>query len=606
MIAAVDGIIAPLAENPAPLEALRKVGAPYVNAYLDAESRRQSLRSFPIFMLFVIVMNVVLYRSWRTLLAFLLAIGASVATTVGYIGVTGGVFTMVSGLVPMTILITCTATLVYIHSRFVEHPRGTSVDEHQVFALCNKFLACTASVFATAVGFAALAVSKIRPVREMGIWVAVGLVFTFFSVFTLFPALQKILRTPTAQDQKPTGEWFQRLTGWLPGFSYRYRFVLVIGSLLLCAAGAVAAFGFPGLIDPMPLQVNALEYVNHDHPIYKDTKRIEAHAGGLSLTEVWLRSTQYGAMTEPDVIRGIDHFQQALEGDEMASSVVGPITVLRMMRYVGEGQDRLPEDDEALEKMTSNMEGLLKTERNLQHFIEPKEMRQTHVAVVTRTLDYPGCMELAQRIRGHWATAQARDPALKALTIETTGLGALQAKISHYLVPTLVESFGLTVVIIFGTFLVVFRNGAARVMAMIPSLFAILVMFLIMRLTGMALNAATILIASTVLGTSENDQIHFFYHYQEKGKEVSAEERLRHTFRIAGRAIFFATLINAVGFLGFASATLPPIREFGLLSALAFVLSMIADFTALPAALWLVFREKPDARKAKPGADSTL
>ena len=191
-----------------------------------------------------------------------------------------------------------------------------------------------------------------------------------------------------------------------------------------------------------------------------------------------------------------------------------------------------------------------------------------------------------------------RDPALKQYQIKTVGLGPLQAKISYHLVPTLVESFGLTVVIIFGTFLLVFRNGAARLMAMIPSLFAILVMFLIMRLTPMTLNVATILIASTVLGTSENDQIHFFYHFLEKSKE-GTEAGLRHTLLIAGRAIFYATIINAGGFLAFAFSDLPPIRQFGILSALAFALSMLADFTALPAALWMVFRAKPESLSAK-------
>ncbi len=40
-------------------------------------------------------------------------------------------------------------------------------------------------------------------------------------------------------------------------------------------------------------------------------------------------------------------------------------------------------------------------------------------------------------------------------------------------------------------------------------------------------------------------------------------------------------------------------RQFGLLSAMAFLLSMLADFTALPAALWMVFRDKPDSLKQK-------
>ena len=67
-------------------------------------------------------------------------------------------------------------------------------------------------------------------------------------------------------------------------------------------------------------------------------------------------------------------------------------------------------------------------------------------------------------------------------------------------------------------------------MAMIPSLFAILVMFLVMRLSGMPLNVATILIASTVLGTSENDQIHFFYHFHE-GRRDGSVERGAHATR---------------------------------------------------------------------------
>ena len=169
---------------------------------------------------------------------------------------------------------------------------------------------------------------------------------------------------------------------------------------------------------------------------------------------------------------------------------------------------------------------------------------------------------------------------------------------SGNLVPTLRDSFVLTVGIIFATFFVVFRSGAARLMTMIPSLFAILAMFGVMRLAGMRLNVATILIATTVLGTSENDQIHFFYHFLEKRKNGTVEEALQHTLLVSGKAIFFATLINAGGFLAFALSDLPPMRQFGMLTAVALAMSMLADFTALPAALWIVFREKPDAEKA--------
>jgi predicted RND superfamily exporter protein len=128
---------------------------------------------------------------------------------------------------------------------------------------------------------------------------------------------------------------------------------------------------------------------------------------------------------------------------------------------------------------------------------------------------------------------------------------------------------------------------------MIPSLFAILVMFLVMRLTGIALNVATILIASTVLGASENDQIHFFYHFQEGRSQGGVETALRHALLVSGGAIVFATFINAGGFLALALSPLPPMRQFGVVSACAFVLSMIADFTALPASLWIISGHAP-------------
>jgi len=281
----------------------------------------------------------------------------------------------------------------------------------------------------------------------------------------------------------------------------------------------------------------------------------------------------------------------------MIGTAIGPTTMLRMLRYVSGQGDKLPEKEDELEDVASMLETFLPKEQMLQSFVD-KKLSQTHLSVITKTVDYKGFLDLDKTIRTKWKEAVARDPALADFKLEIVGLAPLQAKISQLLVPTLTQSFALTVIIIFVAFLLVFRSGPARLMAMIPSLFAILVMFLIMRLLHMNLNVATILIASTVLGTSENDQIHFFYHFQEaRNAGCTTEEALRHTLGIAGRAIFFATIINAGGFLAFAFSTLPPVRQFGVLSCIAFLLSMIADFTALPAALWMVFRERPDEVK---------
>ena len=126
--------------------------------------------------------------------------------------------------------------------------------------------------------------------------------------------------------------------------------------------------------------------------------------------------------------------------------------------------------------------------------------------------------------------------------------------------------------------------------------FAILAAFLVMRGAGIALNIATILIGSTVLGATENDQIHFFYHFQEGHPAGATTGALRHAMLVAGRPILFATLINASGFLALSLSDLPPMREFGIVASSAFVLALLADFTALPGALWILSRD--DRRNA--------
>lgn len=592
VLAAVDQAIAPMLADPAPLRALSRLGQPYVNRYLD-ETQRSVPIYFVLFTAFVVVLNLSLYRSGRTLAAFLVTLAVTLAMSVGYIGLVGGNFTLVSPMVPMTILVTATACLVYIHSRFVDCPEGRDPAEHLLFALENKFVACTASIFATAVGFAALLVSRVQPIRDMGSWVAIGLVITWIILFTLFPALQKELNTPTETRRRAAGERIRRAAEWLPLFTYRWRWSLVSAALALSTAGGIALFGLPGYVTPLRVMTDPVEYMDPSSPLFQDTKRLAAMIPGLSVTQVWLKG-ELGAVSEPDVLAGLDRFQAALEKDPMIGSVVGPTTILRMIRYIGAEPEPWPSDPAALEDLGVQLEGLVRMDPLLRRFVAAPELAQTQFTILSRVVEHDGFVQLDDTIRAHWKAAVAQSPALAPFEIRMVGISPLNAKMAQSLVPTLVESFQITVAIIFVAFLLVFRNGTARLMAMIPSLFAILVMFGVMRIFDVPLNVATILIASTILGTSENDQIHFFWHFQEGDPDRSVEQALRHTFEVAGRAIFFATLINAGGFLAFGLADLPAVRHFGLLSALAFVLSMIADFFALPAALWILLRAKPD------------
>ena len=575
-----------------PVERVRRVGAPYLESWIERQSGRATVRYFPLFALFVVGIALYLYRSIRSLLAIVLALGTAVTLGVGVARPLGFSFSVVAALVPLTILVTCLASLIYVHSRLVDQPEGVDWEEHQLFALANKFLPVTASTVAAVLGFGALAVSPIRPIREMGVWTAVGLALSWLVVFTLFPALQRTLRTPTIRTVPIRTRLYDRVAAAIPRFSWRWRWPLVTGSLLLAAAGLLALTGIRGRLSPMKVGVDALDYVDPGEDIARDLRFYREEVGGLNVARVWIR-TPPGLITDPRVLAALDRFTRAVEREPDVSSAVGPTTFLRMRSYLAGRGDQLPGDPAALARLTGDLEQLLLTEPELRAFIDVGSLADAQLTVVFRSTDEAGYRAQARAIEADWEASVAH-AGLGDLTMRVVGEGLLQAKVGASLVPTLAESFALTAALIFAVFLLVFKSGTARLMAMIPSVFAILVTFLGMRLLGVPLNVATILIATTVLGTTENDQIHFFHHLAEGPPDL--QEALRHTLHVAGRAIAFATLINSAGFLALTVSAFPPLRQFGVVTAAAFLLAMLADFTALPAALWIGRRARPDLR----------
>jgi hypothetical protein len=572
---------------------VRRVGAPWLESWLESETAASTLRYFPLFAVFLLVLTISLYRSWRALAAIVLSLGVAVLLGVAFGGLAGFSFTIISSVVPLMFLITVTASLIYLHSRFVDRPADVPIERHRVLALDNKLLAVSASMFAAAVGFAALGVSDIHPIRELGIWTSVGLGIGWLVCFTLYPALQVVLRTPTRVERPVAGPWVVGLANALPEWSYRRRVVILATAAVLAAGGLASLVGIPGVLAPMRLAVTALEYVDPDEPVARDTRVFSEKVLGLTSVDVWVR-TPPGRVLERDLLVALNGLSESLRRRPQVGSVVGLASVLRLRRYGAGLGDTWPTDETELSRMTADLEPLLLQEPALAQWVDLADLGGSYLTVTARAGDTERFDGLQRAIGQAWADAVRAAPVLASCSYTIVGTGVLEDRIARQLVPTLTQSFALTFAIIFVTFVLVFRSGPARVIATVPSLFAILLMFLFMRLTGIGLNVATILIATTVLGATENDQVHFFYHFQEKrSRGASAEASLIHAVRVAGHAIVFATVINAGGFLALTLSRLPPMREFGILTAAAFAFAMIADFTALPAALWIAFREKP-------------
>jgi uncharacterized protein len=588
VLAAIDSLVLPLEASGAPFTKIRRVGSPWLDAWLERQTGAATARFMPLFGIFLMTLVVIIYRSWRALAAIVLTLGAQVAIAMGLADLFGWTHTVISTLVPLTVMVTTTATLVYIHSRFIEPDDSPTVLEHHARAIANKFLPCTASMFATAVGFAALAISDIRPVRDMGLWTACGVIMAWIGCFTLFPALQSLLRTPMRSEKVPVAKWFPGFVDALVPATRRFRWPLVGGALVLMLCGAAALFGIPGVFPPLDLEMDVLTYVNPSERAAQDTRHFE-ETNALDVVELWLQ-TPAGHALDPDFLQAVEQLTRQLESDPRITAVDGPTSVLRWARYVETGSDQLPEVASAWPKLASDLEQILLTEPGARAYVDLQDLANVRLSVRGRAKLFGRVGAMRTFLEREWTAAQAREPALRAIHGQVVGKGVLGAEISQRLLPTLTQSFALTASVIFLAFLLVFRSPSARLMTMIPSLFAILSVFLVMRLTDIPLNIATILIGSTILGATENDQIHFFYHFQEGRSSGTTTGALRHALLVAGRPILFATLINVSGFLALVLSDLPPMREFGIVASSAFVLALIADFTALPGALWILSR----------------
>ena len=234
-------------------------------------------------------------------------------------------------------------------------------------------------MFATAVGFAALAVSDIRPVREMGLWTACGLIGAWVGCFTLFPALQSVLRAPRRLSATQDDKWFAKFVDVLVPATRRYRWFLVAGAVLIMLCGATALFGIPGKLAPLQLETDALTYVNPREPVAQDTRQF-VQVNGLDVQDLWLQ-TEPGHALDPQFLRSVDLLVQRLEQHPGINAVDGPTTLLRWARYIQSGSDELPTAPDAWPKLAADLEQILLTEPSARSYVDVADLSSVRLSI---------------------------------------------------------------------------------------------------------------------------------------------------------------------------------------------------------------------------------
>ena len=151
----------------------------------------------------------------------------------------------------------------------------------------------------------------------------------------------------------------------------------------LRALGAVALFGLPGVVAPMPMLTNPVEYMNHAAPLYHDIQRSQPLIPGLSITQVWLKGS-LGSVSEPEVLTGLDELPAGARerpgrrrGGRPDHDPAHDPLPRRRRATAG------PTTPTAVEQVAGDLEGLVAQEPMLQRFVQPHELAQTQLTVIT-------------------------------------------------------------------------------------------------------------------------------------------------------------------------------------------------------------------------------
>jgi len=126
-----------------------------------------------------------------------------------------------------------------------------------------------------------------------------------------------------------------------------------------------------------------------------------------------------------------------------------------------------------------------------------------------------------------------------------------------------------------------FRNGWLALAASIPAGITLLVTFGVMGIYDIPMDVGTSMIASIALGVGIDYAVHLVWKY---GVPNKSEEKnvLHNTLESTGWGIVINALEVTVGFGLLAMGTVVPMQNFGLLTALAMMVSALATLALIP------------------------
>ncbi len=190
--------------------------------------------------------------------------------------------------------------------------------------------------------------------------------------------------------------------------------------------------------------------------------------------------------------------------------------------------------------------------------------------------------------------------------VSITGSTILMAVIIEAINNSQIRSLVLTIIVSFVALTIAFfieeKSLFLGGVATLPVVFCVIWIAGTMYVTGIPLNVMTITIGALTVGLGITYGIHITHRFiEDERNESDLLEASKKTIVNTGSALFGAALTTVGGFGLLSFATMPPLQQFGQVTALAILYSFVSSIIILPVLLilWAKSRRKWRARKAK-------
>jgi predicted RND superfamily exporter protein len=464
---------------------------------------------------------------------------------------------------------------VHVVSRYDEEaPRCRDARAAAHATLAGMIVPVLVAGLTTAAGFAALLVSDVPAVIEIGAFSMLGVGSVTLLSLTAIPAALALLplRAPRPRPlAERAGATLERWLGSLGRLACaRPGAVIAVWSLVVL--GAVAA------IPRIAVDTDYLSFFDADAPVRLEFERINELLAGVVPIFVVLDAGERGALRQPALLRGIEAVQERIETIPSVGRTLSLLDPLRVLNRAVSGDDpaeeRIPDSRGAVTELL-----FMLPKADLQRFATV-DHSSANLVVRTGAVGSAALRDLTARI----------DDALvglpPGLAANVTGNAILLTRAADGVAEAQPLTVGLAALAIFTLLTAVLRSAWIGAVAMIPNAVPVLLFFGMLGVGVASLSLPTSLIGAVALGIAIDATAHYLVRYrEERAAGHPPEAAVLLCNRHVGRPVAIAAIMLMAGFGSVVASQFATLREFGVLTSVTMGICALTDLLLLPAIL---------------------